>query len=87
MLDYLKERTGKEGAFIETFEADMTSFSLGKKADFAFIMMGTIGLIESRERFLCHLDSVAGSLRSGGLYLIENMKLDWASDGFFGSQC
>jgi hypothetical protein len=48
--------------------------------------MGTIGLIESREAFLSHLDSVAASLRSGGLYLIENMKLDWAGEGFFGSQ-
>lgn len=87
MLDYLKEKAGDEGIVIETFEADMTDFSLGEKADFAFIMMGTIGLIESRERFLSHLDSVAASLRSGGLYLIENMKLDWAGEGFFGSQC
>jgi SAM-dependent methyltransferase len=86
MLDYLKEKAGEEGIVIETIEADMADFSLGEKADLAFIMMGTIGLIESREAFLSHLDSVAGSLRSGGLYLIENMKLDWAGEGFFGSQ-
>ncbi|MFW6197184.1 MAG: hypothetical protein ACOC5D_07625, partial [Thermoplasmatota archaeon] len=50
----------------------------------AFMLMGTIGLIQSNEDFLSHLDSVADSLRSGGLYLIENLKLDWDSDDFFG---
>ena len=48
--------------------------------------MGTIGLIESLDKFLSHIESVAGSLKSGGLYLIENMKLNWTSDEFFGSQ-
>ena len=86
MLGYLRERTVEEGISVETIEADMTDFKLGEKADFAFIMMGTISLIESKEKFLAHLDSVAGSLRRGGLYLIENMKIDWAREGFFGSE-
>lgn len=86
MLGYLREKSREEGIVVETIEADMTDFQLGEKADFAFIMMGTISLIESKEKFLTHLDSVAGSLRRGGLYLIENMKIDWAREMFFGSE-
>jgi len=84
MLRYLKEKAKEEGVRIETVKADMTNFRLEKKADFAFIMMGTISYIKSNREFLTHLDSVADSLRKGGLYLIENFRLDWASDDFFG---
>ena len=64
----------------------MCDFVLPHKVDFAFIMMGSISLIESNTRFLKHLDSVARCLRKGGLYLIENAEADWAKPGFFGSQ-
>lgn len=53
----------------------MCEFRLKKKADFAFIMMGSLN-VESNERFLAHLDSVATSLKRGGLYFIQNMGLD-----------
>ena len=82
MLEYLRERCGEEGTEIETIQADMTDFSLKEPVDFAFIMMGTIGLIDSKEAFLSHLDCVADSLRLGGLYLIENQRLDWAKEDF-----
>ncbi len=86
MLDYLRERAVAEGIRIETVLADMTDFSLEEPIDFAFIMMGTIGLIDSKEGLLSHLDCVAGSLTPGGLYLIENLRLDWAKKDFFGSE-
>ncbi len=86
MLNYLRERAVAEGIMIETVLADMADFNLEEPVDFAFIMMGTIGLIESKEMFLSHLDCVADSLRLGGLYLIENLKLDWAKKDFFGSE-
>ena len=86
MLGYLAGKAEEEGITIETVQADMTDFQLDKKVDFSFILMGTIALIESRDKFLSHIDSVAGSMKSGGLYLIENMKLNWTSDDFFGSQ-
>jgi len=86
MLEYLKSRAKEEGLKVETAQADMTNFKLREKVDFAFIMMGTISCIESNEKFLRHLDSVADALKSGGLYLIENFRLDWASKDFFGSQ-
>lgn len=86
MLKYLREKSRADGLSIETIKADMTDFSLDRKADFAFIMMGTISLIESNAAFLSHLDSVARCLKKGGLYLIENAETDWAKPDFFGSQ-
>jgi len=64
----------------------MTGFKLEVPADFAVILMGTIGLIGSKENLLSHLDSVARSLNSGGLYIIENLSINWHSPEFFGSQ-
>ncbi|MFP4050856.1 MAG: class I SAM-dependent methyltransferase [Thermoplasmata archaeon] len=84
MLEYLSEKAEGEGVELDTVKADMIDFELDKKVDMAFMLMGTIGLIQSNEDFLSHLDSVADSLRNGGLYLIENLKLGWNSDDFFG---
>ena len=79
MLGYLRERAKKEGLKIETVQADMYDFRLKKKVDFAFIMMGSLR-VKSNERFLSHLDSVATSLNKGGLYLIQNISLNWTRD-------
>lgn len=86
MLAYLKEKAGEEGVRVETVQSDMTGFTLEVLADFAVILMGTIGLIGSKENLLAHLDSVARSLNSGGLYIIENLSINWHSPDFFGSQ-
>jgi SAM-dependent methyltransferase len=79
MLAYLRKKAREEGLKIETVKAEMCEFRLKKKADFAFIMMGSLN-VESNERFLAHLDSVATSLKRGGLYFIQNMGLDWTKD-------
>lgn len=78
MLEYLSKRAEEEGQKVETVQADMCNFRLKKKADFAFIMMGSL-TVESNERFLSHLDSVAFSLRKGGLYFIQNVFVNWMS--------
>jgi SAM-dependent methyltransferase len=78
MLEHLSKRAEEEGRKIETVQADMCNFRLEKKVDFAFIMMGSL-VVESNERFLSHLDSVASSLRKGGLYFIQNVCVNWAS--------
>jgi len=80
MLAYLRKKAKEEGLKIETIQADMCRFRLKRKVDFAFIMMGSLD-VESNERFLTHLDSVAASLKEGGLYFIQNMGLDWTKDG------
>lgn len=76
MLEFLLKKARKEGLKIETVQADMCNFQLQKKVDFAFIMMGSL-VVESNERFLSHLDSVAGSVKRGGLYFIQNKVVDW----------
>jgi SAM-dependent methyltransferase len=80
MLAYLQQRAKEEGAKIESVQADMCNFRLRKKADFVFIMMGSLD-VESNERFLSHLNSVAASLKRGGLYFIQNKILDWSPRG------
>lgn len=80
MLKYLEEKVKEEGLKIETVQTDMCNFRLKKKADFAFIMMGSLD-VESNERFLSHLNSVAASLKKGGLYFIQNKILDWSPRG------
>jgi len=80
MLRYLSEKAREKGLRIETVRADMCSFRLQKKVDFAFIMMGSL-VVESDANFLNHLDSVAFSLKRGGLYFIQNRMVDWAGHG------
>ena len=48
--------------------------------------MGTISYLGSNEDFLNHLNSVANSLNIGGLYLIEDFRLDWANKNLFKPQ-
>jgi len=76
MLRYLSGKANEEGLRIDTVRADMSNFRLEKKADFAFIMMGSL-VFRSNEEFIDHLDSVANSLKKGGLYFIQNKIVDW----------
>jgi SAM-dependent methyltransferase len=76
MLKYLTEKAKEEGFRIKTLQADMSNFRLEKKVDFAFIMMGSL-VFKSNKEFLNHLDSLACSLKKGGLYFIQNRVVDW----------
>jgi SAM-dependent methyltransferase len=76
MLRYLSGKAKEEGLRIDTVQADMRNFRLEKKVDFAFIMMGSL-VFRSNEEFIDHLDSVACSLKGGGLYFIQNKIVDW----------
>ncbi len=78
MLRYLSEKAREEGLRVETVQADMANFRLDAKADCAFIMMGSL-VVESNEKLLSHLDSVAHSLKKGGLYFIQNKVVDWTN--------
>ncbi len=79
MLAYLRGKAKEEGLKVETLKADMYAFRLKRKVDFAFIMMGSFNA-GSNEELLSHLDSVACSLKKGGLYFIQNMALDWTQN-------
>jgi SAM-dependent methyltransferase len=76
MLRYLSGKAKQQGLRIETVRADMREFRLEKKVDFAFIMMGSL-VFGSNEEFIDHLDSVACSMKKGGLYFIQNKIVDW----------
>lgn len=86
MLDYLKCESEKNGLNVSTIKADINNFKLKEKIDFAYIMMGSIIYVKSNDLFLSHLNSVADSLNSGGLYLIENLAINWADPSFFKPQ-
>jgi len=77
MLNYVRKKSKEENLKIKTIRADMTKFKLKKKADFAFIMMGSLSYVRNNEEFLNHLNSVANSLNKGSLYFIENYRLNW----------
>ena len=71
MLSYLKEKANQKNLEIETIKADMYNFKLEKKADFAFIMLGSL-TPPSNEMFSKNLDSVSNSLNKKGIYFIQN---------------
>jgi SAM-dependent methyltransferase len=76
MLEYLSEKAKEEGLKIQTIRANMSNFRLEEKVDFAFIMMGSL-VFASNKEFLSHLDSLAISLKKGGLYFIQNQAVNW----------
>ncbi|MDO8537867.1 MAG: class I SAM-dependent methyltransferase [archaeon] len=76
MLEFLQQKAVVEGIKIETIKANMMKFKLKKKADFAFIMMGSFKFKNNNE-LLKHLNCVSNSLKKGALYLIENLEFGW----------
>lgn len=83
MLAYLQKKGNEEGATIETTCQNLCNFTLDCKVDFAMVLMGTITYATTNTVFLQHLDSVASALNPGGLYIIENFKLNWASPDLY----
>jgi len=86
MISYLKKVSQEEGVRINAIKADMNKFHLPEKVDFVYILMGSIIYTKNNISFLSHLDSVATALKSGGLYLIENVPMDWSSPKFLKAQ-
>jgi SAM-dependent methyltransferase len=79
MLAYLQGKAKEEGMRLETVEADMCDFRLDRKVDFAFVMMGSL-VAGSDAKLLGNFDSVASSLKKGGLYFIQNKAVDWTKN-------
>ncbi len=86
MISYLQNISLKDGLKINAVKADMNNFQLKSKVDFAYILMGSIVYVKNSEMLLSHLTSVAGSLKKGGLYLIENLLMDWTDANLFKPQ-
>lgn len=79
MLQYLRRKADEEHVNVETVNADMTDFDLDTRVDFSYIMMGSFIYVKDTPGLLSHLSSVARALKPGGLYLIENLSIDWVS--------
>jgi SAM-dependent methyltransferase len=86
MLNYLKSESRKKGLKVEAVKNNINSFKLKEKVDFVYMMMGSIIYTKNNDLFLSHLNSVASSLNDGGLYLIENLAINWADSSFFKPQ-
>lgn len=69
MLGFARKRVPQKMA-AELIEADILDFSLEKKADFAFILLGSLYVRNSKD-IDRHFDCVARALRKGGLYLLD----------------
>ena len=82
MLDYLLSRAEEEQVAVETIDADMLDFRLAEQVDFCYVMMGSIQYVGDNHGLVSHLSSVARALRPGGLYLIENLMMDWNLPAF-----
>ncbi len=79
MLAYLKHKAEAAQVVVETMQGDMRDFTLAEPVDFAFIMMGSFMYVSDTDGLLAHLACLGKALNPGGLYLIENMELDWAN--------
>jgi SAM-dependent methyltransferase len=69
-LSYLRRRLGRRRLDAETFEADMADFRLRRPVDAAYCTVSTFRHLLTEKKARHHLDCVACSLRSGGIYVL-----------------
>jgi len=86
MISYIQKLAKAENLRISAVKKDFVSFNLSKKVDFAFMLMGTIGYIKNRNELSSHLRSMARVLKKGGLYLIENFRMNENDKSLFKEQ-
>ena len=70
MLDYARAKVPCRCGQVELLEADLRGFSLKQAVDFAFVLLGSL-MVRSESELASHFDSVAASLRPGGLYFLD----------------
>ncbi|MBI1249573.1 methyltransferase domain-containing protein [bacterium] len=69
-LKYLQKRLGQRKLNAEILEGDMRSFQLKKPIDAALSTFNTFRHLITEQDAIDHLQSVAGALRPGGLYIL-----------------
>ena len=70
MLAYAQQKADSAAADADFICADIRSFSLNRKVDFAFILLGSL-IAVNEDELMSHFHSVAAALRRGGLYLLD----------------
>jgi SAM-dependent methyltransferase len=70
MLEYSREKAAPLGDQAELIRADLTNFSLGEPADFAYVMLGSIYAPDTAG-LIGHLDCMGRAVKPGGLYFLD----------------
>lgn len=70
MIDYATRKWHYLSPPPRFLRADMASFTLPEPVDFVFVLLGSL-YVNTPERLTSHFDSVAETLRPGGLYLLD----------------
>jgi SAM-dependent methyltransferase len=70
MLRYSSDKAEQSGIEAKLVRGDMIDFSFESVFDFAYLLLGSLCARDTAELH-SHLDSVAGALRPGGLYLLD----------------
>src|SRR5205807_7357521 len=69
-LRYLRRRLARFRLYAEIFEAEMSNFRIGQPADAAYCVVNTFRYLLTEQAARGHLESVACSLRPGGIYIL-----------------
>ncbi|HBU28038.1 TPA: hypothetical protein DEB00_02900 [Candidatus Uhrbacteria bacterium] len=72
MITYVDRKIKNLGLSAEVIKGDMTKFSLPMSVDCVLVFLGSLYITSDRE-LKQHLDSVAATLQSGGLYVLESV--------------
>lgn len=83
MLKYSREKASRIGAEAKLIHADMLDFTLDRKVDFVYVLLGSL-CAKNTSELISHFDSVALVLKKGGLYLLDwciQYDPPWESEG------
>jgi len=69
-INYLQRRLKRRGLRAKVFEGDMTNMQIDPPVDLAICPMNTFRHLVTENDARSHLESIAASLRPGGIYLL-----------------
>jgi SAM-dependent methyltransferase len=70
-LSYLRRRLARRLLHAQTFKAEMSDFRLSRPVDAAYCTVSTFRHLLTEEAARGHLESIAASLRPGGIYVLD----------------
>lgn len=70
MLEHSRKKAAHIGSQVNLIHANMMDFSLETPVDFVYILLGSL-CAKSTSDLVSHFNSVAGTLKKGGLYLLD----------------
>lgn len=76
MLAFSKDRAARLGIDAQFVRSSMAGFKINPPVDFACIMLGSLYIADTAE-LIGHFDSLAASLKRGGLYFMDACLRTW----------